>query len=337
MRLSVLRLLAVLLLALLIATACSIEPEDAPAQPSAESPATADEQQSQELESKPTEQAEEPRPSLTEPQPEAPDPYAELLARLTIDPESDGGIDYDRDLYMPRGWAETVRPGCNVRELVLISEAVSISEVDQDCRPLDGRWRSWYDDEPFNDPSDLDIDHMVPLAEAHRSGAARWPAQRKSRFANDLGFPAALTAVSASSNRTKSAQDPAEWKPPLRSAWCQYAQDWIAVKLQWSLSADPAEVDALREMLDTCPANYQRPSEHPERRPTVVHVEPEPSSDDEEPITPAAKGETYTSCDEAQAAGLERETGSNGNGRGFPADAVPSVRDGDGDGVVCER
>ena len=318
-----------------LGTACTIETEDAPAQPSAESPAIADQQQSQELKSKPAGQAEEPRQSPTGPQPVLTDPYAELLGKLTVAPESDGGIDYDRDLYMPDGWAETVRPGCNVRELVLISEAVSISEIDQDCRPLDGQWRSWYDGMEFGDPSDLDIDHMVPLAEAHRSGAARWPAQRKIRFANDLGFPAALTAVSASSNRTKSAQDPVEWKPPSRSAWCQYAQDWIAVKRQWSLSADTAELGALRQMLATCPANYQRPPEYPERRPRVAHIEPEPSGDDEEPISPRAEGATYDSCDEAQAAGLEQATGSHGDGRGFSADAVPTARD--GDGVVCER
>ena len=274
-----------------------------------------------------------------QPQPE-PDPHEELLAQLAIAPESDAGIDYDRDLYMPDGWLLTDRPRCNVRELVLIAEAVSISEVNQDCRPLDGRWLSWYDGEAFDDPSDLDIDHMVPLAEAHDSGAARWTAQRRSAFANDRHLPAALTAVSASSNRTKSADDPAEWKPPLRSAWCRYAHDWIAVKIKWSLSADRDEVDALRVMLNTCPAAYERPSEHPGRQPTVVQIEEqqqqvdqvEQSSDTAE--TPEG---VYASCDEAEAAGLERQRGSKGDSRGFPSELVPSARDGDGDSVVCEE
>ena len=96
-------------------------------------------------------------------QPEEPeDQYEQLLAQLTVAPESHDGIDYDRDLYMPDGWLETDRPGCNVRELVLIAEAITITEVNQDCRPLDGLWHSWYDDRPFDNPSDLDIDHMVP-------------------------------------------------------------------------------------------------------------------------------------------------------------------------------
>ena len=269
-----------------------------------------------------------------QPQPEA-DPYEALLVLLTIAPESDFGIDYDRDDYPT--WNLTDRPACNVRELVLIAEASSISKVDQNCRPLDGIWLSWYDDKAFGNPSDLDVDHMVPLAEAHDSGAALWSAERKQAFANDFDLPAALTAVSAASNRQKLASDPSEWKPPRRAAWCQYAQDWIAVKLKWSLTADRAEVDALREMLRTCPADYQRPPEYPDRRPDVVLVEDQAQEDDTDSGEPETPVGVYASCDDAEAAGVGRQRGSEGSGRGFPADLVPSAGDGDNDGVVCEQ
>ncbi len=341
------RLLAALLLTVFIAAGCALEDEDA-SQPQqvgpqpapetrvAQAPRQTDSESDEDVD--PVERPDQQQVAQqATPQAESTDPYATLLAQLTIAPESDGGIDYDRELYMPDGWLGTDRRRCSVRELVLIAEAVSISEVNQDCRPLDGIWHSWYDDEPSNDPGRLDIDHMVPLAEAHDSGAAAWSAERKSEYANDLELPAALTAVSALSNRTKSADDPAEWKPPLRSAWCQYAHDWIAVKVKWSLTADQAEIDGLRQMLDTCLANYERRAEYPEREPTIVEVETPPDANDDEPPSPTADGATYASCDEAQAGGLERETGSNGQGRGFPADAVPSARDGDRDGVVCER
>ncbi len=277
---------------------------------------------------------------VTQQQQPRPDPHAELLAQLRVAPESDSGIDYERELYMPRGWEQTDRPECNVREFVLISEAQSISQVNQDCRPLDGVWFSWYDGETFDNPSELDIDHMVPLAEAHDSGAARWTAQRKLAFANDVALPAALTAVSASSNRTKSADDPADWRPPSRSAWCQYALDWIAVKRKWSLSADELELMALREMLDTCPDDFVRLLEHPDRQPKVIVVEVEPPPKPQsEPAADAGEdsGQVYASCDEAEAAGVERQRGSRGEGRGFPAERVPSARDGDSDGVVCEE
>ena len=59
--------------------------------------------------------------------------------------------------------------------------------------------------------------------------------------------------------------------------------------------------------------------------------------------TPAAStSTTYASCSAAAAAGEQRQQGCSrgqcpGGGRGFPAAMVPSARDGDGDGVVCEQ
>ncbi len=211
-------LFLLLVLASLSMAACALEPAAQPAETDTPSPSQDSPQQSeQQADRRVTpEQRSEPTASVQESGPD--NQFDELLAQLSVAPESDGGVDYDRDDYMPRGWEWTDRPGCNVRELVLIAEATSISEVDTDCRPVDGIWRSWYDGERFENPSQLDIDHMVPLAEAHDSGAARWLAERKSAYANDLELAAALTAVSASSNRTKSADDPAEWKPPLLSA-----------------------------------------------------------------------------------------------------------------------
>jgi hypothetical protein len=327
------RLFAAVLLGALCFVACEPQPRDQSGQPADQSNSTTRRRQdavAQPASVTAKERAEQPQ---TDQNADPVNPYEQLLAHLTIAAESDDGIDYDRDDYMPRGWRETDRPGCSVRELVLIAEATSITEVDQHCRPLDGAWRSWYDGEAFTNPSRLDIDHMVPLAEAHDSGAAVWSPQRKSAYANDIDLAAALTAVSASSNRTKSADDPAEWKPSLRGAWCQYAQDWIAVKVKWSLTADQAEVDALHRMLLTCPTDYERPAEYPNRRPAVVQ---QPQTEQSEASSDQAAG-VYANCDEAQAAGAERQRGSKGDGQGFPADIVPSARDGDGDGVVCEQ
>ncbi len=264
-------------------------------------------------------------------------PYDAFLALLYVAPEDDYGIEYVRGDYHD-GWADTDRPGCSVRELVLIAEAVSITQVDHTCRPVDGVWVSWFDGERFTNPSDLDIDHLVPLAEAHDSGAALWTWQLKEAFANDLATPEALTAVSASSNRTKGADDPAEWKPERRAAWCQYAIDWITVKVRWNLRADAAEVQALRTMLDTCPVDYQRPPEFAEREPAIVDIEDQQAQEapQEQAQETLAEG-TYASCDDAEAAGEERRVGTSGSGRGFPAEIVPSARDGDQDGVVCER
>ena len=70
------------------------------------------------------------------------------------------------------------------------------------------------------------------------------------------------------------------------------------------------------------------------RRPASSSTSPEPAATPT--VAPGSEG-TYASCDDAEAAGEPRVQGSSGPGRGFPAELVPSARDGDGDGVVCEE
>ena len=111
---------------------------------------------------------------------------------------------------------------------------------------------SVYDGVPTNTPSDFDIDHLVPLAEAWDSGASEWDPDRRAAFANALDSPEALVAVSASSNRSKSDKDPAEWLPPDETYWCRYATDWVKVKSDWGLSVDPAEKSSLTQVLQGC-------------------------------------------------------------------------------------
>jgi hypothetical protein len=94
----------------------------------------------------------------------------------------------------------------------------------------------------------ITIDHIVPLAEAHRSGAAMWSDASRLEYANDL---AGLRVVEGSVNSTKSDQDPAEWLP-FPFAVCWYATIWIAIKTAWELSVDTAERDALQRILTGC-------------------------------------------------------------------------------------
>ncbi|WP_181140796.1 HNH endonuclease [Streptomyces sp. Ru62] len=72
-------------------------------------------------------------------------------------------------------------------------------------------------------------------------------------YANDLGDDRALIAVSAASNRSKADHDPTTWLPLAAGYCCQYVTDWIADKVRWSLSIDPAEHTALADVLDACP------------------------------------------------------------------------------------
>lgn len=140
--------------------------------------------------------------------------------------------------------------GCAVRQTVLARDGEQI-EMNDDCKVVSGVWYSPYDGLTLTDPSDVDIDHVVPLANSWRTGAAEWDDQRRADFANDLDTPQ-LLAVSATSNRAKGDQDPSQWQPPRREYWCQYAHDWVEVKYYWELWVTEAERDALADMLDTC-------------------------------------------------------------------------------------
>ena len=95
----------------------------------------------------------------------------------------------------------------------------------------------------------MDIDHFVPLAETWRSGAATWTADQRRDYANDLGYDLTLVAVTDNVNQSKSDADVAHWLPPLASAHCQYAVDWVLVKFRWNLTVDPTERASLDGLL----------------------------------------------------------------------------------------
>ena len=99
--------------------------------------------------------------------------------------------------------------------------------------------------------SDVDIDHIVPLAEAWRSGASSWTQGTREDFANDTKNPQ-LIAVTDNVNQAKGDKDPAAWKPPLRSYWCTYAKMWVRTKDNYDLTVQSTEKAALTEMLGTC-------------------------------------------------------------------------------------
>jgi hypothetical protein len=55
-----------------------------------------------------------------------------------------------------------------------------------------GGWLSLYDSYSTDGPDELEIDHVVALAETWDSGADSWDAARREAFANDLEHPGAL-------------------------------------------------------------------------------------------------------------------------------------------------
>ncbi|MFD0525252.1 GmrSD restriction endonuclease domain-containing protein [Paractinoplanes durhamensis] len=110
-------------------------------------------------------------------------PLRTMVANLPVATEVRTG--YDRDLF--NLWIDADGDGCNTRYEVLIDEATTKPTVGSGCSLTGGKWLSYYDGATWTDPSDIDIDHMVPLAEAWDSGARNWTAAQRESYANDLG------------------------------------------------------------------------------------------------------------------------------------------------------
>jgi Protein of unknown function (DUF1524) len=97
----------------------------------------------------------------------------------------------------------------------------------------------------------VDIDHVVPLADAWRTGASSWTTAQRQAYANDL-TDSQLIAVTDNVNQKRGDSSPEAWKPPLTGYWCTYAEMWIAVKHKWNLTVSSAEKSALTDMLGHC-------------------------------------------------------------------------------------
>lgn len=153
--------------------------------------------------------------------------------------------------------------GCDSRKAVIISEAIVKPKVESGCKIVGGEWLSIYDNVKVTDASKLDVDHVVPLAEAWDSGASSWTDKQRELYANDQTDPRHLIAVTGASNRSKSDQDPAEWMPTNKAYACEYIANWVSVKVRWSLAIDSKEKAALISNLKGCKPTKVVVTTHP--------------------------------------------------------------------------
>jgi hypothetical protein len=184
-------------------------------------------------------------PPAVTPAPQSPTDPVALLDGLTV-ARAGSMAGYKREKF-PH-WRSTGE-NCNVRDTVLKRDGTRVKF--SGCNVVAGTWVSLYDGKMVNSPTKVDIDHVVPLANAWRSGAAKWTTEQRGDFANDLDQPQ-LVAVSQTSNRAKGDQDPSTWKPSDTGNWCEYAADWITVKSKWKLTVTDKEKSALLDMLRKC-------------------------------------------------------------------------------------
>jgi len=155
---------------------------------------------------------------------------------------------YRREDYLS-SWKDADGDCINTRHEVLQATSLVTPVMSENgCNVVQGRWYDPYTGQFYDNPQDLDIDHVVPLAEAHRSGANLWERGKKQAFANDLGNIGFLLPVYKSANRSKGDKDPADWMPQNSDYHCEYLSLWISIKEEYSLSMDAREKDSIEKM-----------------------------------------------------------------------------------------
>ena len=171
-----------------------------------------------------------------------------------------------------------------------------------------------------------DIEHMVATSEAHDSGLCAADAATRAAFARDL---LNLTLASPHLNQhVKGAKDVAEWTPALNACW--FAARTLDVRRKYGLTIDPREADAVEAVLSQCDSTEMIlvPCGTPAARATPPGPPPAPGPGVDALALWDDNGNGRITCAEARAHGIAPVP------RGHPA--YRFMRDGDGDGMVCE-
>jgi Protein of unknown function (DUF1524) len=178
-------------------------------------------------------------------------PTEEHQYNITIAPENGERLPSKERSKLYGSW-KTIK--CqNTRTRVLIEESLVKPTLDEKgCKVLKGKWIGPFTNYKTTDPSTLQIDHLVPLAEAHRSGASDWTNKKRRLFANDMTREHHLIAVYGPENGSKSAKDLKSYLPPNMKFHCEYVTAWFEIKESWQLTMDRAEYDAGRSVLRGC-------------------------------------------------------------------------------------
>ena len=268
-------------------------------------------------------------PPTSTPAPQAPaaplatgNPYRDMLAQLPVGSRSHHNT-YDRDEW--DHWVDDDRDCENARAEALIAESRrSVTYRANGCTVDTGLWVGPWGGRTFTQASQVDIDHHVPLHNAHISGGHAWSRNQKRAYANDLYLASALQATESGVNRAKGAGAPDEWKPPVQASWCRYAQDWVEVKHKYSLLVTQAEKSALSSMLDTCTGQPYVPAVQPA---VPVQATPVPPADAPQSNFPPPRRQGRYCNDFDTRAQYEAF---------YAGRAKPASHDRDGDGRYCE-
>jgi hypothetical protein len=151
------------------------------------------------------------------------------------------------------GWADTDHDGCDTRQEILARDLTRVEYMPDGCTvatgwltdPYTGEWARF----TASDPMGVQIDHVVPLAEAWRGGASDWTDGERERFAND---PQNLVAAIGEVNQSKSDLGPSAWQPTSPDRACVYATRSVLTLERYGLAITGMDRRALAGMLRGC-------------------------------------------------------------------------------------
>ncbi|GLY76655.1 HNH endonuclease family protein [Actinoallomurus iriomotensis] len=172
----------------------------------------------------------------------------ELAGLKEAKPDSMSG--YSRDEFGP-AWKDVDHNGCDTRNDILARDLDAVKKRNK-CVVIAGTLDDPYTGKQITfakaHATEVQIDHIFPLALAWRMGADHWTEEKRAELANDRDN---LLAVWGRPNAQKSDKGPAEWQPQ-KSFQCTYAEKFVAVADEYHLAVTQADHGELGDMLDTC-------------------------------------------------------------------------------------
>lgn len=149
-------------------------------------------------------------------------------------------------------WTDHDRNCLDVRHEVLKARSKAAVELNaRGCKVLRGSWDDYFFPKTLTIAANVDIDHLVPLKNAHESGGYAWSKKQREAFAND---PSVLVITDRKHNRQKGSKGIDRWLPVNKPFACKYVKDWIRVKRAYRLAILDAEKSTISQISPACKA-----------------------------------------------------------------------------------
>lgn len=158
---------------------------------------------------------------------------------------------YDRHYHFGTWLKDPADRSClTTREKVLVRDSSRTVDLGPTgCKVKSGEWDDPYAGDVHYKPSEIQIDHAVPLKNAYISGASKWDAKTRCVYTNFLANKFHLISVDGYENQSKGDKDPSQWMPTDENYHCQYLKNWLSVKMIWGLVLSADEVNAIKTIV----------------------------------------------------------------------------------------